>query len=81
MPPDSLASSAHEIRESENKRAEFRRGLGVTSRVIGMHSRRNHTIGLGELDQLDLIVSESIIRWASCTHLPSAASLRSSLVC
>ncbi|XP_039134986.1 calcium-dependent protein kinase 26 [Dioscorea cayenensis subsp. rotundata] len=81
MPPDSSASSAHEIREIDNKRPEFRRGLGVSSRVIGLHSRRNHTIGLGELDQLDLMVSESVIRWASCTHLPSAASLWSSLVC
>lgn len=51
------------------------------SRVFSIHSRRNHTIGLGELDQLNIIVTESVIRWASCTHIPSAPSLRLSLVC
>ncbi|CAL5404949.1 unnamed protein product [Camellia sinensis] len=49
------------------------------SRMSGIHSRRNHTIGLGEFDQIDLMVTESVIRWASCTQLPTATSLRSSL--
>lgn len=63
-------------------RTEFRRGgVANVSKISSMSSKRNHTIGLGELDQLDLMASESVIRWASCTHLPSAASLRSSLVC
>ncbi|PKA46216.1 Calcium-dependent protein kinase 17 [Apostasia shenzhenica] len=53
----------------------------VNCRALGLRNKRNHTIGSGELEQLDLIVSESVIRWASCTHLPTAASLRSSLVC
>ncbi|KAL0920559.1 hypothetical protein M5K25_009702 [Dendrobium thyrsiflorum] len=57
------------------------KGLAATPRPVGLRSKRNHTIGLGEHEQLDLMVSESVIRWASCTHLPSAASLRSSLVC
>ncbi|KAJ3672479.1 hypothetical protein LUZ60_007200 [Juncus effusus] len=43
--------------------------------------KRNHTIGFGEFDQFDLAVSESVIRWASCTFLSAAPSLRSSLVC
>jgi hypothetical protein len=43
--------------------------------------KRNHTIGLGEMEQLDLVVSESVIRWASCTNFSMAPSLRSSLVC
>ncbi|PIA49689.1 hypothetical protein AQUCO_01300447v1 [Aquilegia coerulea] len=61
---------------------ETQRGGGPTgSKALGIRSKRNRTIGLGEFEQLDLMVTESIIRWASCTHLPSAASLRSSLVC
>ncbi|PIN26802.1 hypothetical protein CDL12_00426 [Handroanthus impetiginosus] len=49
------------------------------ARALGTHSKRNHRIGLGE--QLDLTVSESVIRWASCTNIPIATSFRSSLVC
>ncbi|XP_059642577.1 calcium-dependent protein kinase 26-like [Cornus florida] len=70
----------HQLREME-QRTELQRGETSGSKVSCIHNRRNHTIGLGELDQLDLIVSESVIRWASCTHTPSAPSLRSSLVC
>ncbi|XP_010255556.1 PREDICTED: calcium-dependent protein kinase 26-like [Nelumbo nucifera] len=67
---------------AHNKVVDVRRGgVTPTSRVFGIHSKRNHTIGLGELEQLDLMVTESVIRWASCTHLPTAPSLRSSLVC
>ncbi|VFQ80583.1 unnamed protein product [Cuscuta campestris] len=57
---------------------EGKKGSG--SRMPGIHnsSRRNHTIGLGELD---FMVTESVIRWASCTCLSTATSLRSSLVC
>ncbi|XP_064961488.1 calcium-dependent protein kinase 26-like [Musa acuminata AAA Group] len=79
--PYSAACSSRDLRELDHKGLEARRGLGTNSRAIGIHSRRNHTIGLGERDQLDLVVSESVIRWASCTHLSSAPSLRSSLVC
>ncbi|XP_077245694.1 phosphoenolpyruvate carboxylase-related kinase 1 isoform X2 [Tasmannia lanceolata] len=79
--PDSSASFGCEIKRTEHKTAEFRRGGSTISRALGMHSKRNRTIGLGELEQLDLMVTESVIRWASCTHLPSAPSLRSSLVC
>ncbi|CAA0840831.1 phosphoenolpyruvate carboxylase-related kinase 1 [Striga hermonthica] len=46
--------------------------------ILGIHSRRNHTIGVSEIEHL----TESVIRWASCTRLPTAtSSLRSSLVC
>ncbi|XP_031495576.1 calcium-dependent protein kinase 26 isoform X1 [Nymphaea colorata] len=68
-----LAARKAELREIEIRKAP--------TRPSGIHSRRNHTIGLGELEQLDLMVTESVIRWASCTNLSSAASLRSSLVC
>lgn len=51
------------------------------ARVVGILSRRNHTIGLGEVDNLNLMVTESVIRWASCNNLPTATSFRSSLVC
>uniref|UniRef100_A0A1J3EQL6 non-specific serine/threonine protein kinase n=1 Tax=Noccaea caerulescens TaxID=107243 RepID=A0A1J3EQL6_NOCCA len=64
-------------------KSETRRERGNWSRISGLHSKRNRTIGLGELDQLvvDVAVTESIIRWASCTHIPTAPSLRLSLVC
>ncbi|KAF5935483.1 hypothetical protein HYC85_026612 [Camellia sinensis] len=78
---DPSLSIKHQLGETE-QRTELRRGGGTNgSKFSGIHSKRNHTIGLGELDQLDLIVTESVIRWASCTHVPSASSLRSSLVC
>lgn len=66
---------------SERRALEVKKGGSTIFRTPGIHSRRNHTIGLGELEQLDLMVTESIIRWASCTCLPTATSLRSSLVC
>lgn len=80
--PVSSLCFGHEAREMEHKAAEVRRAEGTNgSRMSGIHSRRNHTIGLGEFDQIDLMVTESVIRWASCTQLPTATSLRSSLVC
>ncbi|KAG2609102.1 calcium-dependent protein kinase 17-like [Panicum virgatum] len=51
------------------------------SRVAGVNSRRNHTIGAGEREPLDVAVAESVIRWASCTNLSTTHSLRASLVC
>ncbi|KAG5134000.1 hypothetical protein JHK82_025188 [Glycine max] len=42
-------------------------------------SKRNRTIEHGECEQLDLMVIESVIRWSSCTQLPT--SFRSSLLC
>ncbi|KAL6961823.1 calcium,calmodulin-dependent protein kinase [Sarracenia purpurea var. burkii] len=71
--PDSSICFGH----GEVKKAEGSSG----SRISGINSKRNRTIGLGEFDQLDIMVTESVIRWASCTHLPTATSLRSSLVC
>lgn len=56
---------------------EVKRGNG--SRRSGIHNKRNRTIGLGEFEQLDLVVAESVIRWVSCTHLSTA--LRSDFVC
>lgn len=65
-----------------DKTAEVKRTGGTSGyRISGIHNKRNRTIGLGEFDQLDLAVTESVIRWASCTHLPTAPSLQSSLVC
>ncbi|KAA3456226.1 calcium-dependent protein kinase 34 [Gossypium australe] len=57
------------------------RGGPNGSRLAGIHSKRNHTISLGEINHFDLVVNESVIRWASCTHIPRAPSLRLSLVC
>ncbi|KAJ8771512.1 hypothetical protein K2173_026689 [Erythroxylum novogranatense] len=71
-----------EAREMEQKPAEIKRAGGALgSRMLGLHSKRNRTIGFGESEQLDFLVTESVIRWASCTNLPTAPTLRSSLVC
>ncbi|XVF13217.1 hypothetical protein REPUB_Repub08aG0189300 [Reevesia pubescens] len=80
MLPDSSVPVKHKAAELEQK-TEFRRGGPNGSRLAGIHSKRNHTIGLGEFDHFDLVVTESVIRWASCTHIPTAPSLRLSLVC
>ncbi|KAJ6294592.1 hypothetical protein OIU76_022635 [Salix suchowensis] len=80
--PESSLCCGHEAREIENKPVEVKRaGAEIGSKMLGIHSKRNRTIGLGEREQLDIMVTESIIRWASCTRLPTAPSLRSSLVC
>lgn len=77
------SESSRPIKQEEretDRRIEIRsRTSGL--KISGIHSKRNHTIGLGELEQFDLLVTESIIRWASCTHIPTATSLRSSVVC
>ncbi|KAL4347031.1 hypothetical protein GQ457_17G025800 [Hibiscus cannabinus] len=66
----------------DSSTADFGRTGGTSgSRLLAFHSKRNRTIGHGEREQLDFMVSESVIRWASCTNLPTATSLRSSLVC
>ncbi|KAJ9139937.1 hypothetical protein P3X46_030629 [Hevea brasiliensis] len=65
----------HESREMEQKSADVKRSGGAIGSRMGMNSKRNHTIGLGECEQLNLMVTESVIRWASCTHLPTAPSL------
>ncbi|KAF4367781.1 hypothetical protein F8388_016604 [Cannabis sativa] len=71
------------IGDEEMERKEIRRGGGGPggTKVGGIHSKRNNTIGLGEFTQINLIVTESVIRWASCTDIPTAPSLRLSLVC
>ena len=80
--PESSLCCGHEAREMENEPVEVKRaGAGIGSKMLGIHSKRNRTIGLGEREQLDIMVTESVIRWASCTRLPTAPSLRSSLVC
>ncbi|XP_030533295.1 calcium-dependent protein kinase 26-like [Rhodamnia argentea] len=80
LPTSSLVIFNHLVGGEEQKKAEIKRGGGTTEhRVLGIHSKRNRTIGLGEQEQLDLVVTESVIRWSSCTLIPT--SLRSSLVC
>ncbi|CAH8382371.1 unnamed protein product [Eruca vesicaria subsp. sativa] len=86
--PDSFSQLERGEEESESQteaggKAETRRERGNWSRISGLYSKRNRTIGLGELDQLvvDVAVTESIIRWASCTHIPTASSLTLPLVC
>lgn len=69
-----LESSEVELHGAKPQRSEAPNG----TRGFGIQNKRNHTISFGELN---LVVTESVIRWASCTHLPTAPSLRSSLVC
>lgn len=72
----------HEEEAREQKVGDIKKvEVSGGTRILNIHSKRNRTIGVGELDQIDLMVTESIIRWASCTNLPTATSLRSSLVC
>ncbi|CAD6341111.1 unnamed protein product [Miscanthus lutarioriparius] len=63
--------------------SSLRTAKGATSRgVVGVNGRRNHTIGgAGGREHLDVAVSESVIRWASCTNFSTTHSLRASLVC
>lgn len=78
--PDSTLSFGPDDKKLNRKPVETKRAGGTNGhRVLGIHSKRNRTIGLGEREQLDLVVTESVIRWSSCTQLPT--SLRSSLVC
>ncbi|KAL8192770.1 hypothetical protein R6Q57_027218 [Mikania cordata] len=65
------------LEEKGQKLSEVKRGGG--SRISGHYNKRNRTIGLGEFEPLEQVVAESIIRWASCTHLSTA--LRSDFVC
>lgn len=82
MPSNSSICLGCDVKLNDHKSFETRKSGGPAgSKALGIRSKRNRTIGLGEFEQLDLMVSESIIRWSSCTHLSSAASLRSSLVC
>ncbi|KAF2315691.1 hypothetical protein GH714_040220 [Hevea brasiliensis] len=81
MLSESSLFCGREAREMERKPGDVKRPGGAIGSRMGMHSKRNRTIGLGEHEQLDLMVTESVIRWASCTRLPTAPSLRSSLVC
>ncbi|XP_076928778.1 calcium-dependent protein kinase 17-like [Bidens hawaiensis] len=73
-----VVSISEETRDlKEQKSGEVKRGSG--SRIWGSYNKRNRTIGLGEFEPLDVVVAESVIRWASCTHLSTA--LRSDFVC
>lgn len=74
-----VALAEKKAREPVLKVAEVKRVGGSGHKMLGLHSKRNQTIGLGEQEQLDLMATESVIRWSSCTLIPT--SLRSSLVC
>ncbi|KAK9123554.1 hypothetical protein Sjap_013156 [Stephania japonica] len=81
-PLDTSICFVPELGKARQRFLDTRRvGGAAGSRAMGIGSKRNRTIGLGEFEQLDVVAVESVIRWASCTHLQSAPSLRSSLVC
>ncbi|CAI9093923.1 OLC1v1029531C1 [Oldenlandia corymbosa var. corymbosa] len=75
------ADSLQTVEKKWSERTDFRKGVahGMKTSSIS-NKKRNHTIGLGELDKLEFTAEESVIRWASCTYLTTSASLRSSLV-
>ncbi|KAL0312668.1 UNVERIFIED_CONTAM: Calcium-dependent protein kinase [Sesamum radiatum] len=79
--PDTKCPTEQKSVEMEERCIIHPRGVSSASKATSLQSKRNHTISLGELDHLDLIATASVSRWASCTRIPSAASLRSSLVC
>lgn len=77
---DSPLCLGNNVKEKDQKPIETKRACGTNcNRTLGFHSKRNRTIGLGECEQLDLVVTESVIRWLSCTQLPTSPN--SSLVC
>ncbi|KAL8064300.1 hypothetical protein ABFS82_01G080200 [Erythranthe guttata] len=74
------------VGDEVEQKSEVRSGIWTSSDSKGgtsSQSKRNHTIGIGEFDHVVLVDGASVIRWASCTEIPSSAtsSLRSSLVC
>ncbi|KAL0393469.1 UNVERIFIED_CONTAM: Calcium-dependent protein kinase [Sesamum latifolium] len=79
--PDNECPTEQKSVEMEERCNIHPRGVSSASKATSLQSKRNHTISFGELDHLDLIATASVSRWASCTRIPSAASLRSSLVC
>ncbi|KAF8662223.1 hypothetical protein HU200_056424 [Digitaria exilis] len=78
-PGDAAVAAApfSSVRTAEDTRT----ARGSASRGAGINSRRNHTIGAGKREHLDVAVAESVIRWASCTNFSTTHSLRASLVC
>ncbi|XVF12423.1 hypothetical protein REPUB_Repub08aG0117100 [Reevesia pubescens] len=74
--PDASPCCGPEEREMDTKADEFRRTGGSSgSRILAFHNKRSRTIDHGEQEQLDFMVSESVIRWASCTNLQTGTSL------
>ncbi|KAG6520734.1 hypothetical protein ZIOFF_017794 [Zingiber officinale] len=54
-----VLDSSQSRKHKEHKEVESTRVISSNSKS-GIHSRRNHTIGLGELDQLDLVISDRV---------------------
>ncbi|XP_051114704.1 calcium-dependent protein kinase 26-like [Andrographis paniculata] len=72
------------IEHKSDDRAEVhsKASASVSNATMSLQSKRNLTIGVGELDHLDVIATAaSVSRWASLTQISSTTSLRSSLVC
>ncbi|PIN05617.1 Ca2+/calmodulin-dependent protein kinase, EF-Hand protein superfamily [Handroanthus impetiginosus] len=83
LSPDTAGPTEPKLVETEQKSEVCGRGwTGISKATTSLPSKRNLTIGLGELNHLDgIITTASVSRWASCTHISSATTLRSSLVC
>lgn len=77
---NSIKSVSQYVMSVEEGEGQTQKAEASNTRYLITH-RENHTIGLGEFEQLDLKVSESIIRWASCTRLSGCTSFQSPLVC
>ncbi|KAJ9672947.1 hypothetical protein PVL29_026276 [Vitis rotundifolia] len=57
-------------KDTQYRTAEVQKAIGVSGyRMSDTHNKRDRTIGLGAFDQLDLVVTESVIRWASYIYI------------
>lgn len=69
LQPDSPLCFGHDVKELDCKPVEGKRAGGTIGLgAFGFHNKRNQTIGLGECEQLDLVVTESVIRWSFVGH-------------
>ncbi|KAJ8448676.1 hypothetical protein Cgig2_010563 [Carnegiea gigantea] len=78
---DSFPSSRNDTWNSKEELTNCKRTTRTSLTTMAIHNKRNRTMRLGEFDQLDTVATASVIRWVSCTHLPTASSFRTSLVC
>ncbi|KAK4743485.1 hypothetical protein SAY87_001486 [Trapa incisa] len=70
--PSSVVLAENKGLETEGRAAEVKTIGGSGHGVPCIHSKRNRTIGLGECQGIDIIVTESVTRWSSCTVTPTS---------
>lgn len=66
MLSDSSVCPGREAKDTQYGIAKVKGVRGISGyRMSDTHNKRNNSIGLGAFDYLDLVVTESVIRWAS----------------